>query len=139
MDNESKEIELEFNEAKEIELEYLGGSSRFEEKYLKIENGSQTNGLKIEGNEFMLKTFEWHEQETRNSLMAAIGFLLGFLLGIAVENPFLGLVLGLVGARILGWSHDRSKIILTLLDGENQIIVYARCNRQDFKELSRLL
>lgn len=126
-------------ETRYMELEYLGGNSRFDKSHLVLKKSSKPNTLIIERNEYKFETFEWHEKGTRNWSLAAIGFLIGAVLGVVVSQNPVGVSLGIVGAALLGWWQDTSIIILHLLDGDQKITLYARCDKQQFKKLSEFI
>lgn len=121
-----------------VQLEYLGGSSRYNKKYLSLKRGEYPGTIAVGHELFVIKTFQWLEYESYSFILMAVGFAVGFFIGISLHEIF-GIAGGTVGALLLGQKHDRSKLILTLTDGETDFNLYFRCTRKEFKELSQFL
>lgn len=131
---------VEIDEMKYVELEYLGGSSRFQKRYLVFRKSDVPNTIIIEREQYGVNTFQWIEKGTPTLSMAAIGFLIGFILGLSLGgNPVIGLAGGLMGAALLNLRKDTSIIIFSLQDNENKLLLYTRCSKENFRELSEIL
>lgn len=125
---------------KYVELEYLGGHSSFSGSHLIFKKGDSPNTIFIENQLFQVNKFKWIEKETQNLGLAAIGFLIGFILGAAAgQDPAIGLGGGIIGAVLLGWRKDTSIIIFSLSNGETEVCLYSRCSKEQFKEISEFL
>lgn len=128
-----------------VQLKNLGGSSRFEKNVLDFKRGDSPKTVIIGHDSFLVKSFTWLENETYNLPMILLGFLIGwvagFLIGgfMIVGSVFLGIGGGLIGAALLGQKNDTSKLVLTVLDGENEVVLYVRCSKVEFRSLSCFL
>jgi len=49
-----------------VELKCLGGSSKFHQSHLVFKNSEKQKTILIEGQPFIIKSFQWIERETRD-------------------------------------------------------------------------
>jgi hypothetical protein len=114
-----------------VKLEHLGGYPKLSSgQNVVIKKGTQSKVIKLAHHPVTVKGIEWDEDGKRSAGKAAVGAILGSVVGFA------GTV---AGAAVGGLRRDNSVLIMKIEDDGIEYTVYLRANQKEFQEVSSFL
>lgn len=114
-----------------VKLEHLGGCPKINSgKDIRVTRGNRPKEIKLGTHAVTVKSIDWDEDGKRSVGKAAVGAIVGGVLGPA------GMI---AGAAVGGRRKDNSVLIMTVEDNGIEYTVYLRANQKEFQEISSFL